>query len=342
MTGNLLRKNNHFGSNIKVKLQYGIAQQKNLGDIHSPNSRVVEGALKPLVGIGCGKIRGQTHQFAGKTGHPFTAHGVALVGHGRTANLTTGKGFFLHLEIGEQPQVHREFVGRRADAGQGFGNLHIKFPGVGLACDIKNIVKSKLFGDKFIKFTNFVMIAIEQLEKGRLGANRSLGAAGLELFLQMFDVVKIHQQILNIKSMALADRGGLGRLIMSVAEGGQCLVGAAEGDQVGNDIKQGLLDQAESAALKDEIGVAADKLRGGAEMNDRLSGRALTTIGIDMSHDIMTDFFFLLGGDIEVDVSLKALQLVDHWSGHEGESQFVLGLGQGDPAAAPGGKFCLF
>jgi len=187
------------------------------------------------------------------------------------------------------------------------------------------------------------VVSLKEFDKGGLGADRTLGAPRLDLRFQVLKVVEIHEKILNIQGVTLANRGGLGRLIMGVAQGCQALVLATESGQVGNDIHQALLNELQTLFLEKQIGVAADKLRSCAEMDNRLGSGALETIGIDMSHDIVADLLFLGRGHLEIDIRGMGPQFIEHSAGNDiGKTHFMLGLGQGDPAAAPGFKLGAF
>ena len=296
-----------------------------------------------MIGVGGAEIAYQSHELSRQAGHPFGTHGVALVGHGRAADLILLKGLFLNLEVTEQTQVHGKLVGRGADAGQGLDGLHVELTGIGLTGNCKNLGKSKLCSDKLIHLAHLIVVSLKEFDKGGLGADRTLGAPRLDLRFQVLKVVEIHEKILKIQGVTLTDRGGLSRLIMGVPQGCEPLVLARKGDEIGDNIDQALLDELQTLFLEQQIGVAANKLRSCAEMDDRLGSRALEAIGIDMGHDIMADLFFLGRGQLEIDIRDMGPQFIEHGAGDEiGKTHLMLGFGQGDPAAAPGFKLGAF
>ncbi len=334
----LLRVDDHISGNIDVQLEDRVAEQEGLGQVHAADGRVVQGALEPLVGRGGREIGGQAHEFAGEAGHPLAAHGVALVGHGRAAHLLALERLLLHLQVGQEPQVHRELVRRGGDAGQGFGDLHVELARVGLAGDCEHLVKADLLRHPPVQLAHPGVVTVEQLDEGGLGAHRALGAAGLDLAFQLLHVVQVHEQILEVEGGPLAHRGRLGRLVVSEAERCQILVFLCKISEIGNDLDQRPLDQGERALLDEQVGVADHELRGGAQVDDRLGQRALLTVGEHVRHDVVADLAFLGPGQIVVDIVHVGLQLGDHVRGHRGQAEFVLGLGQGHPATAPVGE----
>ena len=69
-----------------------------------------------------------------------------------------------------------------------------------------------------------------------------------------------------------------------------------------------LADEQHRLAHDNNIGVVADIAGGRAEVDYRLCVRALHSVGVNMGHDIVTDFFFAGGGDIIVYVVLVCLE----------------------------------
>ena len=77
-------------------------------------------------------------------------------------------------------------------------------------------------------------------------------------------------------------------------------------------------------------------------MNYGLSQRALLTVGKDMSHDVVTDFFFFFNSNIKVYVINIRLEFVDHSFSNRRQSEFMLSFGKRNPAFSPVGKFKAF
>ena len=65
-----------------------------------------------------------------------------------------------------------------------------------------------------------------------------------------------------------------------------------------------LADEQHRLAHDNNIGVVADIAGGRAEVDYRLGVRALHAVGVNMGHNIVTNFFFAGGGDIIVYVVL--------------------------------------
>ena len=232
-------------------------------------------------------------------------------------------------------------MGGSPDSGQGFGGFHVKFPGVGLACYGKNLIEADLLRDKTIEFTHLCMVTVKQFDEGSLGSDGSLGTTRFNLAFQLFNVGQVKQEVLYVQGVALANRCGLGRLVMGVSKGGNGFMGGAESSEVSDDPEQRFLDQAQSFLLDQEVGITDDKLGGGAEMDDGFGKGALLAVGIDMRHDIVAYFPFLGSGYLVVDRIDMALQFGNHFGSHGRQSQFMLCLSQGNPALAPVGEFEL-
>ena len=186
------------------------------------------------------------------------------------------------------------------------------------------------------------MVAGKELKKGRLGADRALDAARLELMLPVFYGIQIHQQILNIQGRALAYGHRLGRLVMGIAQCRQASVFSGKGCKIRYSPEQRRTDQLHGLTLDHQIRVTDHELRGCPQVDNGLGKRTLLTIGKDMRHDIMANFLFLGLGDLEVDVVRMRFHLGDHFGAHCREAHFVLGLGQGYPALAPVGELVTF
>jgi hypothetical protein len=73
-------------------------------------------------------------------------------------------------------------------------------------------------------------------------------------------------------------------------------------------------------------------------MNDRFGFRTLLSVSKNMRHDIMTDFFFPLGCNIQVQIRLMDFQLVDLLLSYR-QTQFHFRFRKGDPQPSPGGEF---
>ena len=64
--------------------------------------------------------------------------------------------------------------------------------------------------------------------------------------------------------------------------------------------------------LDNEIGVAANELGSGPEVNNGFGKRALQTVGKHMGHHVMPDFLFFLGGNVKVDIRGMRLEFINH------------------------------
>ena len=136
------------------------------------------------------------------------------------------------------------------------------------------------------------------------------------------------------------DRDQLRWLIMREAEGG--LVFPFEGKflELGEYVHRLAEQQLHPFAQQNEIGVVTHIATRRAEVDDGHRFGGHLSVGVHVGHYVVSQLVLVLAHDVEVDVvDVRAhlLQLLVR----NGQTQFLLPLGQGNPASAPRGEFFL-
>ena len=110
----------------------------------------------------------------------------------------------------------------RTQLTQRIQNMGVLFSGIGLASDLVDFSLETGPGrDELVKLLDFVVVAVEQLEKGGLGASGALDAAESELAANALQVCQIREEILGPETSTFANSSNLGRLKVSKSKGRQ-------------------------------------------------------------------------------------------------------------------------
>ena len=156
--------------NVLGQAQNGVGAQKALGHGQAAVGRVVQGALHPLDGGSHGSIHGVGHEIAAQGADALTAHGVALIGHGRRADLVLLKGLLQLTVVLQQADVVGHAVDALSHRRQAVQNPGIYLPGVGLAADGEAGVKAEPGSDAAVHLVNLCLIALKEIHEAGLGA----------------------------------------------------------------------------------------------------------------------------------------------------------------------------
>ena len=181
------------------------------------------------------------------------------------------------------------------------------------------------------------MVAVEQLHEARLRAGRTLGAEHTQVCDAELDLVQIHQQLVDPEGRALADGGQLCRLEMREAEGRLILVCVSKCAQLADDGNQLLADEQQALLELDDVGVVADVGAGRTQMDDAGGLRCGLAEGVNVCHDVVTDFLLTRSGDVVVDVVDVCFHLVDLLL-RDRQTELLLRLSQRHPKTSPGGE----
>ena len=112
-----LRMNHEPIGDVGHQPQHAVGSQESLGQRQPAIDAIVQRSFQPLSGGGLGGIGGQGHHKARQPAHALGAHGIALVSHGRRADLLRFKRFFDFALVSQQTKVRSKLVGRLSDAG---------------------------------------------------------------------------------------------------------------------------------------------------------------------------------------------------------------------------------
>ena len=250
------------------------------------------------------------------------------------------KRFFHFFHVRQQTQVSGKLAGGLGDASQSVEHQHVHLSRIGLAGHGHAAVEAHLRSDLPFQLLDLLMVALEQLQEGGLGAGGALAAQQLQVVDAVLHLVEIHQQFVHPKRGTLADRGQLGGLEMGEPQGGQRLVGVSEFGQIVQHPHQLIPHQEKSFPHDDHIGVVSHIATGSAQVDDGHGVRALVAVGMDVCHDIVAQLLFVAGGSFVVDVVHMLLHLghlrLGHW-----QTQLHLRPSQGDPETVPGGELLI-
>ena len=296
------RIDDHAAGDVGVEFQHRVRGQKGFRQREAAVGAVVQRALEPLGGGGHLRVLRQRHHVAGKGADALRAHGIALVGHGRGADLALLKRLF-HLAEGlQQPQILRELVGALGDAGERAEHAAVQFARIGLAGNGKALLHAHLAGDAPFQLVHLFAVAVEELHKALLRAGRAAVAQQLEGGKGEVHFIQIHQQILHPQGGALAHGGELRRLQMGVAEGGQIFIFQRKGAQAADDLQQLFAHQRQGVAQHEYVGVVGHVAGSRAQVDDAARIGADVAIGEHVGHDVVTGALLVAAGGLVVDV----------------------------------------
>src|SRR3989449_1830574 len=205
---------------------------------------------------------------------------------------------------------------------------------VRLARHRKHLREPHLARDAQVELTDFVMRAVEQIQKARLGAGRSLHAAELEGVEPVQQLVRVEQELLHPQRDALPDGRELRRLEVGVCEAGQVAVATRQLREGDDDCRNPSQQQLQPLAHQEEVGVVGDVRAGLAEVNERTRRRGLLTEMMDVRHHVMPQPLLMLGRAVEIGVVEVAAQLGQRAIG-DVETELLLGLQQREPEPPP-------
>ena len=320
---------------VAVQVQDAVDRQKRFGNAQSLVRGIIERTLEPLGG-GCdGGVQAVDDHIARQRRNALAAHRVALVRHGGGTDLPLLKGLLDLLHMLQKADVVRELGRALRDPAQNRQNLAVELSGIRLAGNGKAGGIPHLLRNLAVERLYALIIAVKQLQKAGLRAGGPLRAEQLCLAELVFNVLEVHQKILNPERGALADSGGLRGLIMRKRQSRQVFVLHREMRQNADDADKFVAQQAQSFRHDDNVGVVPYIAGGCPQMDDRARLRALLAIGIHMGHHVVAHDLLALPGNIVIDVVGKTAHFIDLLL-RNGQAQLHFRLRQGDPKAAPG------
>lgn len=167
------------------------------------------------------------------------------------------EGLFELFPCGEVADVASDFLRARAEPSDGVGNKLVDFTGVGLGGDGVAAAETSLLAELLVELVALLGVAVENLEERCLGSGGALGAAELEVVLDVLYGLKVEQEVLRPLRCSLADGDQLSGLQVSVSQGGLGLPLQSEFGQVVDDLGKLGEDQVHGIAHEDELGVVS-------------------------------------------------------------------------------------
>ena len=150
-------------------------------------------------------------------------------------------------------------MGRLGNAGQYGKHPEIHLSGIGLAGYVIAAVKAHFFRYQLLDLAALLMVAVEKLQEARLGSGGSLGAQEPEAAHDIFQIRKIHHQILDPEGSPLADGGRLGRLEMGKCQGRHILILQGEFGKLRDDVHQGAVQKLQALPHLDQVRIVPHK-----------------------------------------------------------------------------------
>lgn len=195
--------------------------------------------------------------------------------------------------------VNANALAGRAERAKGIANIDINLTGVGLGGNDVRRLETSLLGDQLIQLLNLLMVALEDLEERGLSTGGTLDTTEAQIIASPLEVLQVHEQVLDPQGGTLSDGNKLSGLSVGEAQAGQVLVLLSEGRQLVNDNSKLGDKDIESVTEEDQVCVVGAVAGGGAPVDDSGSSRSDLTIGMDVSHDIVSTALLLLSGNLE-------------------------------------------
>lgn len=326
----------------------GIGSQEGIGQHQAPVGGIVEATLEPLGGGGQRTVERVGEQSARQPAQPLGAHGIALVGHGRGADLVAVERLGQLADTHQQTNVAAEFVRALGDAGKRREYLAVLLSRVGLAGDREGQLESELLGDRTIEGFDFTVVAAEERQVAGLGACRALGATTAQVVATVCHLAQILEELLQPQAGPLADGGELGGLEVRVSQARRVAVAGGEGRQIAHHRCQPAGEQIERFSDDQGVGVVDHEHAGRAQVQDAASalrirlaaaGDVVGQLGevAKMGDHVVAGRALDAGDAVEVDGVFHLLEGFDLLVA-DVEPQTLLGTGERDPQPAPGAE----
>ena len=323
------------GTDVVCQMQNRIRAEEGLRHGETAVGRVIQGALQPLGGGGERCVHRFCHQVTGEGADPLAAHGVALVGHGGRTDLAVLKGLFQLAVMLQEADVLGHAVTALGNGTQGIQDTGIGLAGVGLATDREAGGKTEFFGQHFVHPVDLPAVAVEQIQKTRLGPGGAAAAEETEASHHEVQFLEIRDKVLHPERGPFPDGDQLGRLIMGVPEGGERLVPIGKFRQNREQGTKLTAQHPQAFAIENQVPVVGHIAAGGAEMDDPRRRRRGFSVGIDVRHHVVADFLFPAGDAVKVNIAQMGLQVAELFL-RDREAELMLRLCQSKPQPAPG------
>src|SRR5262245_33761388 len=143
-----------------IENQDAINRQKCFRNTEALIRRIVDGALKPLPGSGKRRVQTGADDMARQGRDPLTPYGIALIRHGRRADLATAKRLFDLADTLEETNVIAELVRRLRHPSEDGQDPTVVLAWIRLPGHQKGALEAHLLCDAAIDVFDFVLISI--------------------------------------------------------------------------------------------------------------------------------------------------------------------------------------
>ena len=253
---------------ILAKTQDGIGAEKALRHGDAAVGRIVQRPLQPLGCCSHWCVHGIRHQVTGKGTNALAAHGIALIGHGRGADLILLKGFF-HLSVMlQKPNVICHAIAALGNGGKHIQDPAVQLSGIGLTADREASFKSEVCADHPVHFIDLPGIAAKQLHKAGLCSGGTPAAQELHAADDKIQLLQIGQKILHPEGRPLAHGHKLGRLIVGIAQGGHGFIPLSKFCKICNHLQKLSTQVFQTLPIQDDVRIVCDITTGGTQMDD--------------------------------------------------------------------------
>ena len=263
--GNDLGVDDHTLADILEGGEEDVGGEERLGEGDAAVGRVVERALEPLDRGGHEGVLLESKEVARERAETLRTHRVALVRHGRRADLVLLEGLLNLLEVGKETDVGGHLVHRGAERREGGEDIGVNLTRVGLATDGVGVREAKELSDALVESLDLGVVAVEEGKERGLGTGGALDTAEAEVVARTLEVAEVPEELLDPEGGTLADSGELGGLEVGEAESGEVAILLGEGGQARDDDRELGDENVETVTEEDEVGVVGDEARGGTK-----------------------------------------------------------------------------
>ena len=184
----------------------------------------------------------------------------------------------------------------RTERAKGVGDVNIDLSRIRLTGDDEGRAETSLLSNKLVQLFNLVVITVEDLEEGGLSTSGTLDTTEAQVITRPFQVAQIHQQVLDPQGCTLANRHELCGLPVGETQTRQVLVFIGKCGQLVNHNGELGDEDVETVTEEDKIGVVGAVARSSTPVDDTGRGGGDLTVGVDVSHDIVSPTLLLLSG----------------------------------------------
>ena len=170
------------------------------------------------------RIHGFCHQVTAERADPFTAHGVALVGHGGRTDLAVLEGFFKLPVVLQEADVLCHAVTTLGNGTQGVQDAGIGLAGIGLATDRETGLKPEFRSQQLIHTVDLLPVAVKEIQKARFGSGGTAAAEETETVQNKVQLLQIGNQVLHPERGPFPDGDQLCGLVVGISQRWQRLI----------------------------------------------------------------------------------------------------------------------